>query len=172
MYTKENLIFMNQALNQAKLALKKEEVPVGAVIVDDMGNILSKAYNKTEKNKCQTGHAEVLAIQKACKKLKTWRLDNCSIYVSLEPCLMCLGLIQLSRINALYFGAISKEFGSGLQDALKHKLYKKDLLIVGGLKENESIDILRKFFMNLRKLRKVNCERKSRILRKGKKEIA
>ena len=157
----KNLIFMQKALNQAKLALKNEEVPVGAIIVGPDENIISKGHNKTEKLGCQTGHAEIIAIEKACKKLGTWRLDNCSIYVSLEPCLMCLGLIQLSRIKTLYFGALSKEFGSGLQKAFKHKMYKKDLLIFGGLKENESIDILRQFFMILRKKRKVTCERKS-----------
>ncbi|KKP23877.1 MAG: Cytidine and deoxycytidylate deaminase zinc-binding region [candidate division TM6 bacterium GW2011_GWF2_28_16] len=149
-----NMFFMQEALGQAKKALKKKEVPVGAIVVGPDNKILSRAYNKIEKNGCQTGHAEILAIQKACKKLKTWRLDDCSIYITLEPCIMCFGLIQLSRIKNLYFGAKSQEFGSGISDLKQHKLYKKDLNIVAGLKEIESVDILKKFFTELRKLKK------------------
>lgn len=146
-----NILIMDQALKQAKIALSKKEVPVGAVIVDSSGVILSKGYNKIESSGCQTGHAEVITIERACKKLGTWRLDDCSIYVTLEPCLMCLGLIQLSRIKALYFGAVSKDFGSGLSKAKGHKLYRKGLKIVGGLKETESADILKQFFIEIRK---------------------
>ena len=152
---------MDKALKQAAVAFKNGEVPVGAIVVDSKGEILSRGYNKIEKKGCQSGHAEVIAIQKACKKVGTWRLDGCCIYVTLEPCLMCLGLIQLSRIKTVYFGATSKEFGSGLAQAKKHKLYKKDLGIVGGLKEKESADILKKFFVSLRKKRKACSETKN-----------
>ena len=83
---------MKLALKQAKKAYKRDEVPVGAVIVKD-GKVISKAYNLREKTNLATGHAEILAIQKANKKLKSWRLDSCSLYVTIEPCQMCSGAI-------------------------------------------------------------------------------
>jgi tRNA(adenine34) deaminase len=151
----EKIIFMKKALKQAELALKNNEVPVGAIIVDEKNNIIARDYNKIEKIGCQTGHAEVQAIIKACKRLGTWRLDDCSIYVTLEPCLMCLGLIQLSRIKSLYFGATSKEFGSGLGFAKRYKLKRKGLSVWGGLLESQSVDILRRFFKSVRSNKKV-----------------
>ena len=160
MFEKKDLFIMKKALNQAELAYKKGEVPVGAVVVDSQGVVLSRGYNKIEKKLCQCQHAEVVAIKKACKKLGTWRLDDCSIYVTLEPCLMCFGLIKLSRIKNLYFGATCKEFGSGLQEATKHELYKKNLKIVGGLEEKLAVNILKRFFKSVRKKRKGFCETK------------
>lgn len=153
MKNKKHEFFMQKALLQAKVALKKGEVPVGAVIVDAQGNILARGYNKIEKSGCQTAHAEVVAIHKACKKINDWRLEGCAIYVTLEPCLMCFGLIQLSRMKSLFFGAQSSQFGCGLQKdgTTDLKLYKKDLIIKGGLKEKESIDILKQFFKTIRK---------------------
>ncbi|MFH1461558.1 MAG: nucleoside deaminase [bacterium] len=168
MWKEKDLFFMQKALMQANVAFKKNEVPVGVVIVDDAGKIVSRAYNKIEGIGCQAGHAEVLAIKKACKKIGGWRLDGCSIYVTLEPCLMCLGLIQLSRIKNLYFGAVSEEFGSGLSDVKKHKFYKKDLKIAGGLKEKECADILKLFFKNIRKKKRVYYETKTRVFGKSK----
>ena len=161
MKKEKDLFFMNKALKQAYIAFKNGEVPVGAVIVDSNGRILSRGHNQIEKKGCQSAHAEVLSIQRACKEIGTWRLDGCCIYVTLEPCLMCLGLIQLSRIKTVYFGAISNEFGSGLRLAKKRKLYKKKLGVVGGLQEKESIDILKQFFVKLRKKRKVYSEAKN-----------
>lgn len=90
----------------------KGEVPVGAVIVKD-NKIISKAYNKREKNQIATHHAEILAIQKACKKLKSWRLDNCDMYVTLEPCPMCAGAIINARIKNLYY-AVKDETSGGI----------------------------------------------------------
>lgn len=171
MKKEKDLFFMKKALKQASIAFKNGEVPVGAIVVDSDGNILSRGYNQIEKKGCQCAHAEIIAIQKACKKVGTWRLDGCCIYVTLEPCLMCLGLIQLSRIRTLYFGAICKEFGSGLKLAKKHKLYKKRLGIVGGLQEKESIDILKQFFVKLRKKRKVYCEAKDSVSGESKTQI-
>lgn len=147
----KNIFMMDQALKQAKIALVHGEVPVGAIVVDSEGAVLSSGHNKIESSACQTGHAEVIAIQRACEKKGSWRLDDCSIYVTLEPCLMCFGLIQLSRIKNLYFGAVSNDFGSGLGQAKKLKLYRNSLNIVGGLKETESADILKQFFIKIRK---------------------
>lgn len=102
----------------------KGEVPIGAVVVKN-GKIISKAYNKREKSQIATHHAEILAINKACKKLKSWRLDNCDLYVTLEPCPMCAGAILNARIKNLYFAA--KDENSGgitrfnlMQNTLNH----------------------------------------------------
>ncbi|MBR6778731.1 MAG: nucleoside deaminase [Clostridia bacterium] len=95
------------------LALKaysKGEVPVGAVIIKN-NKVVAKCYNKREKNQIATHHAEILAIQKACKKLKSWRLDNCDMYVTLEPCPMCAGAIINARIKNLYYAAIDETNG-------------------------------------------------------------
>jgi len=91
---KNNEYFMSKALLQAKIALKKGEVPIGAVLVDSSGNILSRGHNLVETKGMQTAHAEMLAIERACKKQGDWRLDDCMLYVTLEPCLMCFGLIH------------------------------------------------------------------------------
>ncbi len=142
--------FMNAALKQAEQALKKGEVPVGAIIVDRHGSIIARAYNKVETMHCQTAHAEVLAIQKACKKVGDWRLNGCCIYVTLEPCLMCIGLIQLSRIESIVFGTRSQLFGSGLGDHQKLPAYARSLDITGGIGASESVTLLRTFFKTVR----------------------
>ncbi len=102
--------FMTKALHQAERALAHEEVPIGAIVVAKDGKIIARAYNQIEKKGTQCAHAEALAIQRAGKKLGDWRLHGCWIYVTLEPCLMCFGLIQLSRIEGLVYGAPSTLF--------------------------------------------------------------
>lgn len=161
---------MNKALAQAKAALKKNEVPVGVVIVDAQGTVIARAHNQIEGKRCHTAHAEVLAIQKACKKLNNWRLTDCTIYVTLEPCLMCLGLIQLSRIAKVVYGAPSTLFGAGLwhKKKLKQPTFAKHLTIEGGIKEKESVALLRLFFSDKRKKRKVGSETESGIHTKNK----
>lgn len=148
---KDHNFFMEKALKQAYISLKKNEVPVGAVLVDSDGKILSKGYNKIEKKNCQIYHAEMIAIEKACKKKCDWRLDGCWLYVTLEPCLMCFGLINLSRLKGLVFGASSELFGFKFNKVNDCKNYKKNLIIKGGIKEKECIDILKQFFVKLRK---------------------
>jgi tRNA(adenine34) deaminase len=142
--------YMRAALKQAERALTKGEVPVGAVIVDQHGVIIARAYNKVETLHYQTAHAEVLAIQKACKKLGDWRLNGCCIYVTLEPCLMCIGLIQLSRIESIVFGTRSRLFGSGLGDCPIPPAYARGLNITGGIGAGESVTLLRAFFKTVR----------------------
>ena len=93
---------MKIALKNAKKALKHDEVPVGAVIVKN-NKIISQAYNKKEKTKNVINHAEIIAISKACKKLKTWRLDDCEIYITMEPCMMCSGAIEQARIKKIIY---------------------------------------------------------------------
>jgi tRNA(adenine34) deaminase len=141
---KDHDYYMRQAINQAQKANTKEEVPIGAVVVDENGDIIGRGYNKMESIRCQTGHAEMVAIQKACKKKKDWRLDNCTIYVTLEPCTMCFGLIQLSRIGTLVFGAQSPLFG------FKSTSLTTAPTIVKNIKKEECIALLQQFFKNIR----------------------
>lgn len=96
--------FMNVAIEMAKKAYKKNEVPIGAIIVKN-NKIISKAYNRREKTQNAILHAEVDAIIKACKKLKSWRLDDCEMYVTLKPCPMCAGAIVNARIKTVFYGA-------------------------------------------------------------------
>ena len=103
---------MEIALKEAQKAFLQDEVPVGAVIVDADGNIIAKAYNKTEYGFDPTAHAEINAIRKACKKLKTKRLWNCCMYVTLEPCTMCAAAISFARIEKLFIGAYDEKGGA------------------------------------------------------------
>lgn len=96
--------FMQSALKEAEKALLIDEVPIGCVIVKD-GKILARGHNKKETTKDPCGHAEILTIKKACKKLDNWRLEDCDIYVTIEPCIMCSGAIIQSRIRNVYYGA-------------------------------------------------------------------
>lgn len=103
--------FMSEALKEAGKAYKKGEIPVGAVIVKD-GVIIARAYNQRELKQDSTLHAEVTAIKKACRKLGTWRLNDCDMYVTLEPCTMCAGALILARIRKLYIGANDPKAGA------------------------------------------------------------
>ena len=142
---------MSKALLQAGVALRRGEVPIGAVVVDAKGKIIARGYNRIEQDQCQAAHAEAQAIKKACKKSGDWRLNGCWIYVTLEPCLMCMGLIQLSRIEGVVFGAESPLFGCGLGDKQKLPSYAKNLKIEGGVSAQESVVLLQAFFKGLRK---------------------
>lgn len=146
--------YMKKALAQAYKALEKEEVPVGALVVCDDGTVVSRAYNAIESVGCQTAHAEVRAIQKACRKTGNWRLDNCFLYVTLEPCLMCFGLIRLSRLKGVIYGAESPLFGCGIKGGLTvhHDIGK--LEVVGGVRERECVEVLQVFFRKARKNKK------------------
>ena len=103
--------FMREALKEAKKAYNKLEIPVGAVIVKD-GEIIARAHNIKEEKKDTTQHAEILAIQKASKKLETWRLNDCEMYVTLEPCPMCAGALIQSRIKKVYIGTMDEKTGA------------------------------------------------------------
>ena len=105
-----NEYYMNIAIKEAKKAYKYEEVPVGAVIVKN-NKVIAKAYNKKEKTKNVIKHAEMIAISKACKKIKNWRLEDCIIYVTMEPCMMCSGAIEQSRIKKIVYGVENKNYG-------------------------------------------------------------
>lgn len=102
--------YMKIAIQEAKKAYKKGEIPVGCVIVKD-NKIISKAHNKKEKTKNCINHAEILCISKACKKIKNWRLDNCIIYITMEPCMMCCGAIKQARIKKIVYGIENENYG-------------------------------------------------------------
>lgn len=143
--------WMKEALKEAQKAYSKEEIPVGAVIVKD-NKIIAKAHNLKELKKTAIAHAEILAIQKANKKLQNWRLLNCDLYVTLEPCMMCLGAIISSRIKNIYIGTIDpKNKEQEAENRLKEYEKKYGINIEIGILQEECEDILKKFFKDLRK---------------------
>ena len=111
-YNYEDIDFMKSAINEAEKALEADEVPVGAIIVKKTGETLSSSFNTVEKDKSSIMHAEIKAIMDAQKKLKNWRLEGCTLYVTLEPCIMCCGAIVLSRITRLVYG--TKDYKGGM----------------------------------------------------------
>lgn len=143
--------FMREALKQAKRASALGEMPVGAVIVRD-GEIISRAYNRRETKKNALYHAEITAIDRACKKLGGWRLPRCEMYVTLEPCPMCAGAILNSRIEHIYYGASDEKSGccGSKINLLDMNLCNYTVTVTGGILENECRDIIKKFFRNLR----------------------
>lgn len=143
--------FMLEAINLAKNAFKQGEVPVGAVIVRK-GQIVSEGQNKREKEHNSLYHAEIEAINGACKALGRWRLDDCTLYVTLEPCPMCTGAIINSRIGKVVFGAYDEKAGSmGTLINLCEIDYNHRPQIIGGYMEKECSEILSMFFASLRK---------------------
>lgn len=153
MIKKDHNYYMQRALTLAQRAADADEVPIGAVIVDAQGAIIARAFNKSECNMSQTAHAELLALAKAGKTLKDWRLEGCWIYVTLEPCAMCMNAIVLSRLSGVVYGAESPLFG--FQKFDKHIpswIYKRDnLAIIGGVCEEDSRSLLQDFFKKKRK---------------------
>lgn len=137
---------MKIAYKEALKAYKKGDVPVGAVIIKN-NKVIAKSYNKKEKNNNAILHAEIDVINKACKKLKTWHLENCILYTTLEPCLMCTGAIIQSRINEIYYATENNNFG----EINNIKKYNKQIKINSGLLKNESSELLKKFFKEKRK---------------------
>lgn len=145
-------IFMNEALKEAKKAYCKGEIPVGAVIVKD-NKIISRGHNLKEKSKDTTKHAEIIAIQKASKKLKAWRLLDCEMYVTLEPCSMCAGAIINSRIKKVYIGTKDLKTGAAGSVLNLFEDYKFNHIveIENGILEEECENIIKTFFKELRR---------------------
>jgi len=142
--------FMKEALKEAKKAYDRDEVPVGCVIVKD-NEIISKGFNHREKSNTVFSHAEILAMEKACKKLDSWRLDECDVYVTLEPCVMCSGAMIQARVKRLIYGACEPKFGSH-QSILNLFDYPFNHLveIESGVLAEESSRLLKRFFQKLR----------------------
>ena len=139
--------YMALAINEAEKAYKKNDVPIGCVIVKD-GKIISKAHNKKELKKNAIMHAEIIAIAKACKKLKTWHLDDCVLYTTVEPCMMCTGAIIQSRIKKIYYSISNKSFG----ELENYHLKNKKIFIQNNILNEESKKLLQQFFKEKRKL--------------------
>lgn len=147
---KQNEFFMSLALEEAKKALKKKEVPVGAVLVKNEC-LISQAHNLRESENNPIGHAEILAIKTASQKLQSWRLTDCRLYVSLEPCLMCLGAVIQARISQLIYACPDLKAGfSSYYQLDKQSSWKHKIKIVSGLYSKESSVLLKKFFTQLR----------------------
>lgn len=145
--------YMDFALKQAKIALKNGEVPVGAVIVKS-GKIISRAYNKRETRQNALYHAEILAIDKACKRLKSFRLDDCEMFVTLEPCLMCSGAILNARLKTVVFGASDENLSVHCAEVLEDKPWEHKVTVVGGVCAKECQQILQEFFSSIREKNK------------------
>lgn len=142
--------YMNLALEQARVAYTLGEVPVGAVIVKD-NKIIATAYNLRESQQNALAHAELLAIEKACKVLQTWRLTECDLYVTLEPCPMCSGAIINSRIRRVVYGAYDKKAGCCVSLTNLFALpFNHRPTVVGGILELQSQELLKSFFKKLR----------------------
>ena len=146
-----NEVYMKEALKEAKKSFRKGDVPVGAVIVKN-NKIIARGHNMKEQKKIATKHAEIIAIEKACKKMKTWYLEDCTLYVTLEPCLMCAGAIIQSRIPKLVYATTSEKFGfvESIDHALSNKKNNHNVIIEHGVCEIESQQLLKKFFKNKR----------------------
>ncbi len=146
--------YMKKAIEQAKKAYDKLEVPVGAVIVKD-GKIIARAFNQKETKYDTTKHAEILAIQKASKKLKSWRLLDCEMYVTLEPCPMCAGAIIQSRIKKVYYGVADEKTGAvgSKLNLFRDFTFNHKVEFENSILEKECKEILQNFFKELRTLK-------------------
>lgn len=145
--------FMRQALALALEAKDKGEVPVGALIVSESGEVIGRGYNQKESKKDALAHAEIIAIKDACQSLNSWRLKGCTLYVTLEPCPMCSGAIWASQLNLVVYGAQDPKTGYlkslhqlGEDQRLNHRFET-----LGGVLESECSRILKEFFKDLRK---------------------
>lgn len=145
---------MKEALKEAKKAYDKLEVPVGAVIVKD-DKIIARAHNLKETKFDTTKHAEILAIQRASKKLKSWRLIDCEMYVTLEPCSMCAGALINSRIKKIYIGANDEKTGAvgSVFNLLEDYTFNHKVQIEKGILKQECENILKDFFKEIRKIK-------------------
>ena len=147
--------FMKQALKEAEKAYKKLEVPVGAIIVKD-GKVIAKAHNQKETKTDTTKHAEIIAIQKASKKIKSWRLIDCEMYITLEPCTMCAGAIINSRIKKIYRGTMDEKKGAAgsVLNLFENYTFNHKVETEKGILKEECENILKQFFKELRKIKK------------------
>ena len=150
-YTAEDVMYMQEAMALAKEAADIDEVPVGALIVH-RGKVIARAYNLREHNRCATHHAEILAIEEACRTLGGWRIPDATLYVTMEPCAMCAGAIVNARIDRVVYGTADIRFGAfgSLLDLsalpLNHRPH-----VTAGVLEDETRDMLRAYFRTKRK---------------------
>ena len=151
----DDKLFMKEAIELAKNAGNANEVPIGAVIVKN-GEVIARAHNLRETNQSATAHAEILAIQKACEKLGTWRLEGTTLYVTLEPCPMCAGAILMSRVDRVVYGANDPKAGCAgtFMNLLNDSRFNHQCDVVSGICESECGNLLTSFFKELREKKK------------------
>ncbi len=145
----DKIRFMRAALARAKKGLAQGEVPVGAVVVCE-GKIVGSGYNRRTRTQMASSHAEMYAIDRACKKLKSWRLPDCDLYVTLEPCPMCMGAALNARIRKIYFGAYEQKGRSMTRELAASNLLNHTVEVEGGVLEEECSAILSGFFRAMR----------------------
>ncbi|MGK9477223.1 nucleoside deaminase [Melioribacter sp. OK-6-Me] len=145
---------MFSALQEAEKAFEENEVPIGAVVVYQ-NKIIGRGYNQTERLKDPTAHAEMIAITSAANYLGDWRLNECDIYITAEPCIMCTGALLLSRIKTIYFGTYEPKFGAcgSLHNLIETGNYNHKPKVYSGIYENESRALLEEFFRRKRSLK-------------------
>ena len=147
--------YMREAIRQARKAEAIGDVPIGCVIVSD-GKIIARGYNKRNKNKTVLAHAELLAMSKACKKAGDWRLEECTMYITLEPCQMCAGAIVQARIPRVVIGSMNPKAGCGgsILNLLQMEEFNHQVDVTRGVLEEECSKMLSDFFRNLRRKQK------------------
>ena len=152
--------FMREAIKSAKKGLSEGEVPIGAVIVYE-DKVVARGYNRRAKLQLASAHAEMMAIDRACKKFGSWRLpEGCELYVTLEPCPMCMGASLNARVDTVYFGAYEQK-GRSLTSALaESNLLNHKTQVIGGVLEDECSALLTSFFVSMRQKQKEEKERK------------
>ena len=149
--------YMKEAIKQAKKAYALDEVPIGCVIVQD-NKIIARGYNRRNTDKNALAHAEISAIKKASKKTGDWRLEDCTMYVTLEPCQMCAGAIGQSRMKKVVIGAMNPKAGcaGSVINILQMKQFNHQAEMENGILEKECADMLSTFFKELREKKKLN----------------
>ncbi|KOY71508.1 tRNA adenosine(34) deaminase TadA [Apilactobacillus kunkeei] len=161
---KTNEYYMKEALFEAKKAYMINEVPIGAIIVKD-GQIIGRGHNLRELSNNALDHAEVVAIDEACRRLHSWRLEDCDLYVTIEPCLMCAGAIINSRIKNVYYGA--NDIKAGAAESLYHVLEDSRLNhqvnVFGGLMADEAKHLMKSFFKAARKRSKEAKKKRNKL---------
>lgn len=151
MKNNKDIFFMKQALICAKKAFMLDEVPIGAVIVKD-GKIISRGFNKSITSNDTTAHAEIVALRKACKKLGNYRLNGCTVYITVEPCAMCAGALIWARVEKIIFGAYDSKAGAcgSVFNITEEKKLNHKIQVSGGLLQEECATIMKEFFKNRR----------------------
>ncbi|MCS6942827.1 MAG: tRNA adenosine(34) deaminase TadA [Geminocystis sp.] len=144
--------WMREALKEAFVAGKKGEIPVGAVIVDGENRLVAKAHNRKQELQSPLAHAEILAIERACKKLGSWRLENCILYVTLEPCMMCVGAIVQARLGVLVYGADDFKTGAvrTVLNLIDSEASNHRVSVWAGVEKRACSDLIHSWFENLR----------------------
>lgn len=158
----QNELIMKKALRLAAKAARNGEVPVGALVIDPEGNIIGRGWNRRQEKQNVIEHAELMALQSACRKLHSWRLEDCSLYVTLEPCVMCSGAIIQSRIAHVYYGASDPKAGAveSVTRLFDVREWNHHPLYTGGILEEECSQILKDFFRERRRQNKLRKAQK------------